>query len=35
MSAAERFALCAGALSAAATLFVVAGLATLIVCGGA
>jgi hypothetical protein len=31
MSAAERFALCAGALSAAATLAIVAGLAVLLV----
>jgi hypothetical protein len=35
MTAAERFALCAGALSAALTLAIVAGLAALIVCGGA
>ena len=35
MTAVERFAIFAGALSAVATLFVVAGLAALIVCGGA
>jgi hypothetical protein len=34
MTAAERFALCAGALSAAMTLFIVAGLAVLVVQSG-
>jgi hypothetical protein len=35
MTAVERAALFAGAVSAAATLAIVAGLAALIVCGGA